>query len=87
MAIPTGGDRTPCSPSQLYRDQVRLVVDSDENMLQLIDSNNDTVIHGDQLAVNETSGEVSYDRMQELGDTIFYWSLPSEFLGNKVSFV
>ena len=87
MAIPTGGDQTPCSPSQLYRDQVRLVVDTEDNMLQLIDSNNDTVIHGDQLMVNETSGEVSYDRMQELGDTIFYWSLPSEFLGNKVSFV
>ena len=49
----------------------------------LVDSSLETVISGQQLTLNTTGREVSYDGFQELGENIFYWKLPSEFLGNK----
>ena len=49
----------------------------------LVDSSLETVISGQQLTLNTTRREVSYDGFQQLGDNIFYWKLPSEFLGNK----
>ena len=84
MAIPTQGRPTSCSSSGLYRDKIRAVVDLEDDQFSLVDSTMDTVISGSELTMNLTNREVSYDRFQQFGDTIFYWKLPAEFLGNKV---
>ena len=84
MAIPTQGRPTSCSASQLYRDKIRAVVDLEDDQIALVDSTMDTVISGADLTMNLTNREISYDRFQQFGDTIFYWKLPAEFLGNKV---
>ena len=49
-----------------------------------MDSNLEREISGTQLILNETSRELSYDRFRDLGDDIYHWKLPSDFLGNKV---
>ena len=84
MAIPIHGRPTSCSSSGLYRDKIRAVVDLEDDQFSLVDSTMDTVISGSELTMNLTNREVSYDRFQQFGDTIFYWKLPTEFLGNKV---
>ena len=83
-AIPDhNGGPSVCAPSQLYRDQVKAALDEEEMEFMLVDSSLETVISGQQLTLNTTHREVSYDGFQQLGDSIFYWKLPSEFLGNK----
>ena len=79
---PRGGP-SACAASELYRDQVRAALDEEEMEFMLVDSSLETVISGQQLTLNTTHREVSYDGFQQLGDHIFYWKLPSEFLGNK----
>ena len=69
--------------AELYRDQVRAALDEEEMEFMLVDSSLETVISGQQLTLNTTGREVSYDGFQELGENIFYWKLPSEFLRNK----
>ena len=83
-AIPSPrGGPSACTASELYRDQVRAALDEEEMEFMLVDSILETVISGQQLTLNTTGREVSYDGFQELGENIFYWKLPSEFLGNK----
>ena len=83
-AIPSPrGGPSACAASELYRDQVRAALDEEEMEFMLVDSSLETVISGQQLTLNTTGREVSYDGFQELGENIFYWKLPSEFLGNK----
>jgi len=85
MAIPTGAGPTACNPSHLYRDKVRAVF-QDENLdFTLVDSNLERQIAGDQLRLNGSSRELTYDRFGDLEDEIYHWKLPSEFLGNKVT--
>ena len=84
MAVPSQGRPTSCSASQLYRDKIRAVVDMEDDTFALVDSTMDTVVSGSDLTINLTNREISYDRFQQFGDTIFYWKLPAEFLGNKV---
>ena len=49
-----------------------------------MDSNLERQIAGDQLRLNGSSRELTYDRFGDLEDEIYHWKLPSEFLGNKV---
>ena len=62
---------------------MRAALDEEEMEFTLVDSSLETVISGQQLTLNTTRREVSYDGFQQLGDNILYWKLPSEFLGNK----
>ena len=83
IPAPSGGP-SPCTASQLYRDHVRAALDEEDMEFRLVDSSLETVISGQQLTLNMTNREVSYGGFQKLGENIFYWQLPSEFLGNKV---
>ena len=57
----------------------------DENLeFSLVDSNLESEIGGNQLRINRSTRELTYDRFGDLGAAIYYWKLPSEFLGNKV---
>jgi len=85
MAIPTGTSPTSCKASGLYRDKIRAVFQDEDLDFSLIDSTLEREISGTQLRLNETSRELSYNRFRDLGEDIYYWKLPSEFLGNKVS--
>ena len=85
MAIPTGSQPTACSSSQLYRDKIRADIDLNNPQFSLVDSNREQQINVTDLTLNITNREWSYKQFQSLGDDIFYWKLPSEFLGNKVS--
>ena len=83
-AIPSlRGGPSACTASELYRDKVRASLDEEEMEFMLVDSSLETVISGQQLTLNTTGREVSYDGFQGLGENVFYWKLPSEFLGNK----
>ena len=84
MGIPTGTGPTSCSSSTLFRDKIRPVIEEDDKQFSLVDSNLDTTIPGSELLFNVSNKEITYEKFQQLGDDIFYWSLPSEFLGNKV---
>ena len=85
MAIPTGSRPTPCSSSQLYRDKIRADIDLNNPQFSLVDSSMEKQINVTDLTLNITNREWSYKQFQSLGEDIFYWKLPSEFLGNKVS--
>ena len=85
MGIPTGSQQTACSSSQLYRDKIRADIDLNNPQFSLVDSAMAQQINVTDLTLNITSREWSYKQFQSLGDEIFYWKLPSEFLGNKVS--
>jgi len=85
MAIPTGSSPTSCKASGLYRDKIRAVFQDEYLDFSLVDSNLEREISGTQLRLNETSRELSYDRFRDLGEDIYHWKLPSEFLGNKLS--
>ena len=45
----------------------------------------DEAINGSELILTPERQELSYDRFDEHPDTVFYWRLPYQFLGNKVS--
>ena len=85
MAIPTGSQSTACSSSQLYRDKIRADIDLNNPQFSLVDSSMEHQINVTDLTLNITNREWSYKQFQRLGEDIFYWKLPSEFLGNKVS--
>ena len=85
MAIPTGSRPTSCSSSQLYRDKIRADIDLNNPQFSLVDSSMEKQINVTDLTLNITNREWSYKQFQSLGEDIFYWKLPSEFLGNKVS--
>ena len=85
MAIPTGSQPTVCSSSQLYRDKIRADIDLNNAQFSLVDSSMKQQINVTDLTLNVTNREWSYKQFQSLGEDIFYWKLPSEFLGNKVS--
>ena len=84
MAIPTGTGQTSCSSSQLYRDKIRADIDFTSPELALVDSTLERQINGSDLVLNTTNREWSFDQFQSLGEDVFYWKLPAEFLGNKV---
>jgi len=85
MAIPTGTRPTSCKASGLYRDKIRAVFQDEDLDFSLVDSTLQGEIPRDQLRLNGSSRELSYDRFGDLGDDIYHWKLPSEFLGNKIS--
>ena len=64
--------------------QVRAVFQDEDLDFSLVDSTLGSQISGDQLRLNGSSRELSYDKFGDLGKEIYHWKLPSDFLGNKV---
>jgi len=85
MAIPTGSQPTSCKASGLYRDKIRAVFQDEDLDFSLIDSGLENEIPASRLKLDGRSRELSYDRFEEFGDEIYYWKLPSDFLGNKIT--
>ena len=42
-------------------------------------------INSSDLVLNKERQEVTYDRFEDYPETVFYWRLPYQFLGNKVN--
>ena len=64
--------------------QIRAVFQDEDLDFSLVDSTLGSQISGDQLRLNGSSRELSYDKFGDLGNEIYHWKLPSDFLGNKV---
>lgn len=51
----------------------------------LTDRNLEYNINSSDLILSTERQEISYDRFDEDPETIYYWKLPHQFLGNKVN--
>jgi len=83
--VPTGNRPTPCRPSHLNRDQIRAVFQDSALGFTLVDSSLERTIDADQLEVNATTQELSYARFRDFGDDLYYWRLPTQFVGDRLA--
>ncbi|XP_022090462.1 basement membrane-specific heparan sulfate proteoglycan core protein-like isoform X3 [Acanthaster planci] len=73
-----------CSSTTQYRSQVSAVFTQNAQGFILSDSLGTAVIE-QGLSANPASRELSFSNFRPFGSQTFYWNLPSQFTGNKVS--
>lgn len=72
-----------CSSSNWYRDQVTAVFTSSTNSFELIDPTDPEPSLSGQIQINPESREIFYNNFPP--SKVYYWSVPSRFLGNKIT--
>ncbi|KAL1116702.1 hypothetical protein AAG570_005174 [Ranatra chinensis] len=77
------GVTTYCKPSNMYIEQIPVLIIDESHGFTLTDSNRSEVIR-DGFDLNHAMNEIGYD-LSNRGGHRFFWSLPSQFTGDKVT--
>ncbi|XP_058175045.1 basement membrane-specific heparan sulfate proteoglycan core protein [Anopheles ziemanni] len=81
LACFCSGVTKSCGSSNLYREELPLLVDPFDNTITLADRNGSVRVSGNVFDIQPSINEISY-RFNN-GET-YYWSLPSMVLGNQI---
>uniref|UniRef100_A0A8D8XN55 Basement membrane-specific heparan sulfate proteoglycan core protein n=1 Tax=Cacopsylla melanoneura TaxID=428564 RepID=A0A8D8XN55_9HEMI len=72
-----------CSSSNLYRSQITTTFTRDIQDFKLVKSNDKD--NSLSLNINPNSREIVFEDFESANQDVYYWSLPSRFLGDKVT--
>ncbi|XP_017768750.1 PREDICTED: basement membrane-specific heparan sulfate proteoglycan core protein-like isoform X5 [Nicrophorus vespilloides] len=72
-----------CQSTNWYRDQISTIFTSSKNNFKLVAADNKDTEIEDGIILDQHSREIVYNNFRNTD--LYYWSLPSRFLGNKLT--
>ncbi|XP_065349472.1 basement membrane-specific heparan sulfate proteoglycan core protein isoform X5 [Cloeon dipterum] len=79
------GIESTCHSSNWYRKQVSLAFTSSTHDVKLVEGTRQDKVISDGIVANPQSREITYQNFNPRYSDVYYWKLPSLFLGDKVT--
>ncbi|KAK4879912.1 hypothetical protein RN001_008058 [Aquatica leii] len=74
-----------CTSSNWYRDTISTVFTSSRNDVKLVESQRKEIPIQDGIRLDQNTSEIVYSSFNSQNQDVLYWSLPSRYLGDKVT--
>ncbi|KAF5283747.1 hypothetical protein FQR65_LT02641 [Abscondita terminalis] len=74
-----------CTSSNWFRDTISTVFTSSRHDVKLVESQRKQVPIEDGIRLDQNSSEIVYSNFNSQSQDVLYWSLPSRYLGDKVT--
>ncbi|XP_031342212.1 basement membrane-specific heparan sulfate proteoglycan core protein isoform X8 [Photinus pyralis] len=74
-----------CTSSNWYRDSINIAFTSSQHDVRLVEALRKEVPIRDGIRLDQNANEIVYSSFNSQNQDVLYWSLPSRFLGDKIS--
>ena len=74
-----------CNNGRLFWSTKRMPIFDENHGIRMMDQERRDVVDSRELIFKRDSWELEYKFPADHGDTVYYWSLPQEFTGNKMT--